>query len=89
MSEVLVTMLDGKELAAIMWEWQLLVMVMVVANIRSCCPHIIREAIKVYEHPQNINCKDGYRLSKAWLHLSSTHQHYQALKKAGPQSPLL
>jgi hypothetical protein len=42
----------------------------VIAN-SSYCPCIIREAIEIFEHPHNFNCEDGYRLSKAWLHLFS------------------
>jgi hypothetical protein len=41
----------------------------VIANISSYRLHIIRELSK---HPHNLNCEDGYRLSKAWLHLFSS-----------------
>jgi hypothetical protein len=39
----------------------------VIANISS----IITEAPEIPKHPHNFNCEDGYRLSKAWLHLFS------------------
>jgi hypothetical protein len=41
----------------------------VIANIRSYRPRIIREAIEISKHLHNFNREDGYRLSKAWLHL--------------------
>jgi hypothetical protein len=40
-------------------------------NISSYHPCIIREAIEISKHPHNFNCEDGYRLSRAWLHLFS------------------
>jgi hypothetical protein len=43
----------------------------VIANIWTQCPHIIREAIEIIKHCHNFIPKDGCRLSKAWVHLFS------------------
>jgi hypothetical protein len=41
-------------------------------EVSSYHPCIIREAIEISKHPHNFNPEDGYRLSKARLHLFSS-----------------
>jgi hypothetical protein len=52
-------------------------------NIHACCPHIIREAIKIAKYPHNFSCEDKVKagfpaLGSAFLLSHMTHSHWTA-----------